>query len=206
MKTTYLITALCALFLICGSAAAQTDSLSTSHNTWDIRLGVSAVSISSSSQVKRYSSYNYDKLLHNMYGDYSGPLTSSPNFAAEAMVHLSKKSALGVAVSVCFHNYRIFSAVGNDKQVSSVTSAALYVLPTYRLYYLNKDMVRLYGNVSLGLTSYFNTDISGSKYIPQVAFNISPIGVEVGRRWFGFAELGFGTVYCGVSLGFGYKF
>ena len=205
MKIAHLVTALCALFLVCGSAAARTDSLSTGRNIWDIRLGVSAVPVSSV-QVKRYSSYNYDKPLHNMYGDYSGPLISSPNFAAEAMVHLSKKSALGVAVSACFHNYRIFSAVENDKQVSSVTSAALYVLPTYRLYYLNKDMVRLYGNVSLGLTSYFNTDISGSRYIPQVAFNISPIGVEVGRRWFGFAEIGLGTVYCGVSLGAGYKF
>lgn len=206
MKTTNLVSALFILFLICGSAAAQTDSLSTSHNTWDIRLGVSAVPVSSV-QVNRYPSYYVaDKQLHNMYGDYSGPLTSSPNFTAEAMVHLSRKSAFGVAVSACFHNYRIFSAVENDEQVSSITSAALYVLPTYRLYYLNKDMVRLYGNVSLGLTSYFNTDISGSKYIPQVAFNISPIGVEVGRRWFGFAELGVGTVYCGVSLGVGYKF
>ena len=205
MRMGKLITVLFSLLLMCGSAAAQTDSLASGHNSWDIRLGVSAVSVSSV-QVKRYSSYEYDKQLHNMYGDYSGPLTSSPNFAAEAMVHLSKKSALGVAVSACFHNYRIYSAVKNDEQVSSVTSAALYILPTYRLYYLDKDVVCLYGCVSLGLTSYFNTDISGSKYIPQLAFNISPIGVEVGRRWFGFAELGVGTVYCGVSLGVGYKF
>lgn len=206
MKTNLnILLAVSAFLLFFDTSFAQTDSLPAKRLPWDIRVGMSGVS-PSGNQVKRYSAYIVGKPLATMYGDYSGPLTSTVNIGAEAMLHLSRRSAVGMGLSACFHNYNIYSSIEKGEQKSSVTSAAIYILPTYRLYYTDNEVVRLYGGVSLGLTSYFNTDVSGAKYIPQLAFNISPIGLEVGRRWFGFLEMGLGTVFCGVSFGAGYKF
>ncbi|MCQ2180513.1 MAG: hypothetical protein MJY50_00420 [Bacteroidales bacterium] len=205
MKTNLTLLAVSAFLLFFETAFAQADSLQAKRQPWDIRVGMSGVS-PSANQVRRYSAYTVGKPLTTMYGDYPGPLTSTNNIGAEAMMHLSRRSAVGMGLSACFHNYKTYSSIEKGVQKSSVTSAAICILPTYRLYYTDKEIVRLYGGVSLGLTSYFNTDISGAGYVPKLAFNVSPIGIEVGRKWFGFMEMGLGTVFCGVSFGAGYKF
>lgn len=165
----------------------------------EVRGGFSAVSGYSASALAppTYSGY---LSLGTFYGDYFDTSFYTNNIGAEFLAHFGKRSSIGIGIYANHMWSDSYNAVTGEKS-GRRTAAALFFLPTYRGYYMSRDVVRIYGTVSLGLTACFMEDI---KFVG--AFNISPIGVEVGRRFYGFAEAGFGTVYSGISLGVGYKF
>lgn len=203
MKNRYLLIILLALLSF--SAFAQSDEEPGVH--WDIRGGMSVVSSFTTGKMepRRASYYSPSGIrsLASLYGDYNGEVTATNNFGAEALIHLGKRSSVGFGLYANHLWCDSFRGV-DGKQIGTQKAAALMLVPTYRLYYLSKDIVRLYGSVSLGLIAYFN---NSNRSIPADAvFELSPVGVEVGRDWYGFLELGAGSVYVGFSFGVGYRF
>lgn len=79
-----------------------------------------------------------------------------------------------------------------------------------------RSPVRLYGKLGFGAVKYFGFDrrnfdsVDGdvefydNSFTPGIQF--APFGIELGRKIFGFAEIGVGTLYRGISAGLGYKF
>lgn len=70
------------------------------------------------------------------------------------------------------------------------------VMPTGKFYYMQKNKINLYGLLGVGALFANKTEKSGTledkQNITTLAFQINPIGLRVGNRFGGFAELGFG--------------
>ena len=68
-----------------------------------------------------------------------------------------------------------------------------------RWHYFNSRLVTLYGSAGGGVVFNFNGPVKG-------LFGFSPLGIAVGRTWFGYAECGFFGVRGMIHGGVGYRF
>jgi len=70
------------------------------------------------------------------------------------------------------------------------------VMPTAKFYYLQRENINLYGVLAVGALFSGKTEKSSTledkENFTTFAFQINPIGIRVGKRFGGFAELGFG--------------
>ncbi|HBX90539.1 MAG TPA: hypothetical protein DEH06_04365 [Alistipes sp.] len=84
---------------------------------------------------------------------------------------------------------------------------AVTVMPMARFTWLNRRWVRMYSSLGLGATfGYGRFDTEGSR--PEnamIAFQVTPVGISVGRSFFGFAEIGLGAQGA-LMMGVGYRF
>ena len=84
-------------------------------------------------------------------------------------------------------------------------------VPTVRFSYLNRRNVRLYSSVGIGYglclerTKDSNGALTQSYKSAFVPVQFTPIGVSVGRRLYGFAELTVGSM-ANLSAGIGFRF
>ena len=95
------------------------------------------------------------------------------------------------------------TVVGKDYQQSLSTMGMM------RFTYLDRELVRLYGKIGLGVGMHWETDkineYDFSEAHPFLAINLTLFGIQVGKDLYGFGELGYsanGVVQAGV----GYKF
>ena len=58
---------------------------------------------------------------------------------------------------------------------------------------------------SIGIGGLVGKDMDDDLAVFPVG-QVSPVGIEVGRKVFGFCELGFGMMYTGVMAGVGFRF
>ena len=78
-------------------------------------------------------------------------------------------------------------------------------LPAVRFSYLNKKYVTLYSGVSTGFLLNFERENGCTDVYFHPTFQLTAFGVSVGRKFFGFTELGLG--YKGfIQGGIGYRF
>ncbi len=85
------------------------------------------------------------------------------------------------------------------------------ILPQMQVNWLNRKRVTLYSRVGVGVR--FEADAKTSNdsgaqtrsTTGYFAFQLSPIGIEVGRKFAGFAEIGLGTLGVGI-VGVRYRF
>ena len=84
----------------------------------------------------------------------------------------------------------------------------LSFMPSVRFTYLNRPWVRLYSSVDVGV-GFFLSSTGGSdgesRNKPLFAFNITPIGVSVGKKFYGLFELNAGYDAI-VKVGIGARF
>lgn len=90
----------------------------------------------------------------------------------------------------------------NDKETGYVLS----LMPQARFYWLNSEMVRMYSSLGVGVTGGRLTGTYDFVTDCYPAAQIIPVGICVGRKVFGFAEVGYGTMYVGGMIGVGYSF
>ena len=81
-------------------------------------------------------------------------------------------------------------------------------MPSVRFTYLNRPWVRLYSSVDVGVGFFLSSTggsdgESGNKAL--FAFNITPIGVSVGKKFYGLFELNAGYDAI-VKVGIGARF
>ena len=81
------------------------------------------------------------------------------------------------------------------------------VMPVARFTWFNTNWVRMYSSVGLGATfgcGRFDLE-GGQPDKTTVAFQLTPVGIAVGRSLFGFAEIGAGAQGV-LMMGVGYRF
>ena len=197
------------------------DRRSNEMPDYNIRVNIAAEAPLATSRFlygRSFSSYYYpgDEDLKDMYGDYHGPTYSTGLFGIGADIFLKRWFALSADLNFNFLWNDRYDSFTKDR-TGTKTGVAVYFIPRAKFYYLNRPLVRLYGSIGLGVVKYFGFD--KLKYIEtsydnvefkdetfDAAFQISPIGIEFGRRLFGFAEMGAGTMYAGFQFGMGYRF
>ncbi len=79
-------------------------------------------------------------------------------------------------------------------------------MPVVRFAWLNRGIVQLYSGVGLGAT-YEKYDDTLSSWVRgyHAAYDVTFIGITVGRKWFGYFDIGAGNRGV-ISAGFGYRF
>ncbi len=80
------------------------------------------------------------------------------------------------------------------------------LMPYARFVWVYREWVRMYSGLGAGLALTTVKDVMGASGTrAQLAFSVTPVGIMVGRDFYGLAELSFGTTGV-VSVGVGYRF
>lgn len=145
--------------------------------------------------------------LADIYADYTGPSYSTGVISADFNIQFKKWFALGLQAN--FDG--IWSSLHSSdtgERLGNCSGVAFSFLPYARFTYLNRPVVKLYSAVGLGIgAGYRKLDNNGwEETLVYPAFQVTPIGIMVGRRVYGLFELGAGTVYVGCRAGIGVRF
>ncbi|MGL5015938.1 MAG: outer membrane beta-barrel protein [Bacteroidales bacterium] len=119
----------------------------------------------------------------------------SGSFNLEYMYKLNPKMAVGMIVG--------YEQASDD--AFDYSEKFINIMPAFRMTWVEKKIFRFYSKVALGITidnaEVGNQDDSDVEF----AYQIAPLGFEVGRCFAGFAELGYGCQ--GIAqIGLRYKF
>ncbi len=139
--------------------------------------------------------------IKDMFSDYGGSTYMTGNIMAAMDIRLKKwfTFSIGVAANGVWKD--VHDVVSGDK-VGQVSGCILTVLPQAKFTWLNREMVRLYSSLGIGVTG---GEFDGNSDC-YVAGQAVLFGISVGRRFVGFAELGAGSMYMGGMIGVGYRF
>lgn len=131
--------------------------------------------------------------------DRGGDLYMAGSFFAGYYFQMLKWLQLGVSVS----HTRFWRDYSGGKRNSSYTTA----MPVVNFTWLNKGIVKLYSGVGVGFDfiSEKETGWEDRKLTVDAGFQLTFVGVAVGRRLFGFSEFGMGN-HGFFSVGMGYRF
>ena len=201
MKRTILMIALLSCVLVAG---AQNLSGQELPHRYELRLGWSGYPVGDDNPfvgVNNHGFYSYDTSISDIFSEYDGTTYMTGNIVGEFNVHFKKWFTLSVG----------FAANGIWKDVySSQTDIKLRrengwtatVLPQARFNWIKKEVVKVYSSVGAGVRAGSFDERADI----LIAGQLVPIGINVGKKVFGFAELGIGTVYIGGMFGIGYRF
>ncbi len=139
--------------------------------------------------------------LGNLYRDYTGPKYMTGIISGEFNMIFKKWFTLSIGLNANGEFHYIYDGVTSQCKGSSGT-AAISLVPQARFTYLNREYVKLYSSIGAGAVAYISKD--ETEMAPE--FHISPIGIMVGKKVFGFFETGIGTLYMGCMAGIGFRF
>lgn len=112
---------------------------------------------------------------------------------------------LGIGTNAAFQD--VFDPMTGGKMGRN-KAAAITILPEARFNWLNRDIVRLYSAIGIGLGIDVASDIRYNEtetgFYPVAQF--TPVGISLGRRVYWFAECGLGLQYIGGMTGIGVRF
>lgn len=141
-----------------------------------------------------------DVTLHDIYWDSSSPIYSTGSLSAEFSWLLKDWFTVSItgAANIIWQNS--FDAVSGERTGTEYNGVA-YLMPECRFNWLRKDLVKMYSSVGVGIM------VSPEFYYYVLpAGQISPVGIEVGKKLYGFCELGIGLMYTGAKAGIGFRF
>ena len=141
---------------------------------------------------------------------YCGTTLTTGCLSLAYRYRLQKWLWIGVSGSYAGFYANIYDKYSKQKKAMDA-SYFFFIMPSVRFSWLNKKYVMLYSGVSLGVSGCYSSTYS--KFSEQTtndlslnfAGEVTAIGVHVGRYWYGFTELGFGTQGF-FNIGFGYQF
>lgn len=104
-----------------------------------------------------------------------------------------------------------------DRKTGAMTDRSLdsylTAIASFKASWFNRSSVRMYSYFGLGCAWNHSRSIALQGVSPDrgydsvvAAFQFTPIGIQVGRKMFGFAEAGIGHYFCGIAVGAGYRF
>ena len=184
-----LLTAFCAS---CVEAHAQ-----------EVRLGWSGYPTMDYENFTMYTSdfYYSDSPIQQMFSDKDGPTYMTGNIMASIDFERKKwfSFSIGLAANgVWKDKYDYRTGLKTHRENGCIVT----VLPQARFNWLNREAVRMYSAIGVGVTAGAFDDKADCYLAGQITF----LGVSVGRRLIGFAELGSGSMYMGGMVGIGYRF
>lgn len=150
----------------------------------------------------------YEQGLH--YDDlkyYDSRYVKMPSVGLSYTYRAKRWCEVGVAAAYTGTFNKRYSAF-DGSQVGRGKEHFLVVLPTVRFVWMRRDLVRLYSTVSAGIVcSWLRTDYNYTSplTVRSTIFGAEfiPLGISVGRRVFGFAEVGYserGWLNIGVGI------
>ena len=141
---------------------------------------------------------------------YRGALKTSGGYALSYMYTPAKWFAVGLYAGYV-SQWQTTHLRATQAVTSTTTERHLMLVPTVRFTYLNRPLVRLYSSIGVGVgfcrerTRNVDGHIESNRNERFCPAEVTFLGVSVGRRLFGFAELSTGSM--GVcAAGIGYKF
>ena len=139
--------------------------------------------------------------LRYIYRDYHMDTRSTGAFNLAADYTFNEWISVSLYASYAGFSQDLYKGTTGAKD-GTAKGFALCAVPHLRFTYYGTEMLRVYGCLGVGYIYY-----SGfPKKDAAVAIQFNPAGIEFGRKFFGYAEAGFGTIYMGVNLGVGYRF
>lgn len=204
MKKIFTLIAL--IVFVTSGALAQSQKMKQkeykpSHN---VRVGWGAGQI-----IFGPSMFDYNR-SHSVGPEYCGPKYTTGTISAEYTYQPNRWLEIGANLAYLSHYSSYFDRVTDQKQGTQHRNFFGMML-TARFNYLNKGIWRLYGQISLGaaveMTGYTAVDGATnqlSQWHPN--FQITPIGLAVGKKYYGFLELpAIGSLGV-INAGFGIRF
>ena len=157
-----------------------------------------------------YIEKRYPNVIYPSDLTYRGALKTSGGYALSYMYSPVKWLAVGLYAGYV-SEWQTTHLHTTQAVISKTSERHLMLVPTVRFTYLNRPIVRLYSSIGIGVgfcrertrnvEGYIERDYHERFCPAEVTF----LGVSVGRRLFGFAELSTGSL--GVcSAGIGYRF
>lgn len=139
--------------------------------------------------------------LASIYDDYSGDTFMTGTFSAEFSFHFRKWFSLALGLNADGIYSKRYSAdtgmkTGTDRGI------VLTFMPHLRFSYLNREYVKLYSSFGAGISYATFRDT----YLSALCLQLVPVGVTVGKKVFGFFEVGAGSLYVGCMAGVGFRF
>lgn len=198
------------------SLSAQEDTLSWKQQfqRHDIQIGFGEPLLPSlvTNQIYRFGKPDY--YVEQAAVDWFGPDTYTPGrfftptFSVGYKYRFAKWFWFGGTISYTGFYQNYFDRVSGKKVATNMTHV-ICIMPSVRFSWLNKKYVTLYSGLSLGyvmgIDRYKTSDSRYTDVYHGAAFQLTAVGVHVGKQWYGFAEVGLGML--GVfQAGFGYNF
>ncbi len=146
-----------------------------------------------------------------IYNNYIGSKKTTGLISADYNIQLKRWFALGAQVNAVAIQMTEMSSITESK-VSDFTDYAVTLLPYARFTYLNREYLKLYSSVGLGLGLYHDETPKDIEYTPEkrnsmgLCAQFVPFGIMVGKKVYAMAELGTGTEYVGFRAGLGFRF
>lgn len=170
--------------------------------------------------------YDFDFLQQSTYS-YSEP-SSISSIYRNAETYNKERISNSWAFSYTYNFTRVFALQAamayeggwsetylreDDTMISSISSQYLTPMLTARFSWMNRKYVRMYSSVGAGLSislskTHFVIDDDTVRQRPDsyLSLQVTPVGISVGGKLFGFVEVGIGTIYVGGCFGIGYRF
>ncbi len=139
---------------------------------------------------------NETGILENVYGERTGSRHTIPMFSVSYNSFFKRWFSLDTRLSFSGGYRNVYSGI-ESKYDHRNFEPYVTVMEMAQFTYLNRDWVRLYSSVGLGLTAYEGLYLS---------LQTTLLGVSVGKKFFGFAECGVGAEYILLHCGLGYRF
>ena len=187
------------IWLACFVAvSAQTSPHTARH---EAKLGIGAFPLLSGEINGSYGLYEEDnwKELDLLDRNCRGNLYTTGCIFGSYGYSLLKWLKLGISTSYV-HFWRNYP--GGEESSSYIAA-----LPFAELTWLNKKFIRMYSAIAIGVRFAMTKDsgISKKDFDSEAGAQLTYLGLSVGQKWFGFAELGVGNRGL-VSAGLGYRF
>lgn len=145
--------------------------------------------------------YPYPPALGSIYNDYEGVSYTTGNIYGEYAWNIKKWFTTSVSASTDIIWTNRHDAL-TGARVDTQSAALVHIMGKAQFNWVSREIVRMYSSVSLGFITSFGAHSFGIS--PGIQF--TPVGIEVGKKIFGFGEAGFGTTYVGGMVGIGYRF
>ncbi len=148
--------------------------------------------------------FYYDQLKY-----YDSRIAKMPSVGLSYTYRAKRWCELGAVAAYTGSFNKRYTADGK-RQVGGCKEHFLIVMPTVRFVWLKRDLVRMYSTLSVGVVRSWmctNYDYAAPVRISssELGLEIIPIGISVGRRVFGFAELGYSDRGW-LNMGVGFRF
>ena len=114
--------------------------------------------------------------------------------------------SLGADFTYVYGHCNIFHSYTHDK-ILTLREGNYSLMPLARFAWYRRGFVQLYSSVGLGvgvLHRERHMADRGDLVDAYLAFDIKPFGIALGRTWFGFAEVGYGSRGV-INVGVGYR-
>ncbi len=153
---------------------------------------------------------SYEGGLDNIYGNYMDKCLTSGVISVDYNIQYKRWFALGTQINGSVTRHIEMSAI-TGSEVTRNNSFAISALAYARFTYVNREFIKVYSAIGLGIrySKYgkqkeIHYDYQEKGFI--IARQVIPIGVTIGRKVYGIFEYNIGSDIFGGRFGIGYRF